>query len=125
MTGEMSCEEVTRESFPLHFAIADAFNGTVEPFDQYQGPYVLANGQRFWIINDGYYLAVYLETTHRQSEWIPPFKSTAALAGLVADAARDLSNGGGFDPDNGNAHDDAMRLVEIGEGVSSTDTPST
>ncbi len=40
MTGEMFKSEVTRENFPLMFAIADAVKGTVEPFDQYQGPYV-------------------------------------------------------------------------------------
>jgi hypothetical protein len=41
MTGEMIRSEVTREAYPLHFAIADEFGGSVEPFDQYQGPYVV------------------------------------------------------------------------------------
>ena len=40
MTGEMHPSEVTREAYPLHFAVADALGGTVHPFDQYQGPYV-------------------------------------------------------------------------------------
>ncbi len=41
MTGEMHKSEVTREAYPLHFACADAVGGTVEPFDQYQGPYIV------------------------------------------------------------------------------------
>lgn len=41
MTGEMHASEVTRENFPLHFAIAAALGGEVKPFDQYQGPYVV------------------------------------------------------------------------------------
>lgn len=41
MTGEMHESEVTRENFPLYFAIAAALGGEVKPFDQYQGPYVL------------------------------------------------------------------------------------
>ena len=40
MTGEMHRSEVTPEAYPTHFAIARALGGTVEPFDQYQGPYV-------------------------------------------------------------------------------------
>src|SRR5690242_1949320 len=41
MTGEMSKEEVTREHYPLYFAAADTVEGaTIEPFDQYQGPYI-------------------------------------------------------------------------------------
>lgn len=49
MTGEMSQSEVTRESFPLHFAIADKFGGEVLAFDQYQGPYVRTSRGKFWI----------------------------------------------------------------------------
>lgn len=41
MAGEMFESEVTREAYPLHFAIADAVKGRVRPFDQYQGPYVV------------------------------------------------------------------------------------
>lgn len=41
MTGEMSKDEVTREIYPLHFACADQIeDARVEPFDQYQGPYI-------------------------------------------------------------------------------------
>lgn len=49
MTGEMHSSEVTRESYPLHFAIADALGGEVRPFDQYQGPYVSGPKGKFWI----------------------------------------------------------------------------
>lgn len=49
MTGEMHRSEVTPEAFPLHFAIAKAMHGTVEPFDQYQGPYVMSKRGKFWI----------------------------------------------------------------------------
>ncbi len=41
MTGEMLRSDVTREAYPLHFAIARALHGRVEPFDMYQGPYVV------------------------------------------------------------------------------------
>ena len=47
MTGEMyEIDPVTGmepdgTSWPLHAAIAQAVGGTVQPFDQYQGPYVL------------------------------------------------------------------------------------
>ncbi len=41
MTGEMSRSELTREAWPLHFAIADDTGGQVMPFDQYQGPYIV------------------------------------------------------------------------------------
>ncbi len=44
MTGEMIKSDVTREAYPLHFAIADELGGSVEPFDQYQGPYVVIGG---------------------------------------------------------------------------------
>lgn len=36
----MHQSEVTREAYPLHFAVADALAGVVHAFDQYQGPYV-------------------------------------------------------------------------------------
>ena len=49
MTGEMHKSEVTREAFPTHFAIADALNGEVRPFDQYQGPYVSVFGGKLFL----------------------------------------------------------------------------
>jgi hypothetical protein len=39
MAGEMTTVE--REEWPLHFAVAEAVGGSVKPFDQYQGPYVV------------------------------------------------------------------------------------
>lgn len=42
----MSRAEVTREAYPLYFRCAEQYPGaTVEPFDQYQGPYVLVPGK--------------------------------------------------------------------------------
>ncbi len=58
MTGEMSKEEVTRDAYPMYFAAADLIpNATVEPFDQYQGPYihVPGRGQFFLISEDGHW----------------------------------------------------------------------
>ena len=54
MTGEMSKGEVTRENFPLYFAAADQVDGaTVEPFDQYQGPYIYVPGKgRYFLCTD-------------------------------------------------------------------------
>jgi len=49
MTGEMSKSEVTRESYPAFFRLKDEIrrrynvNVTVEPWDQYWGPYVLVD----------------------------------------------------------------------------------
>ena len=40
MTGEMFAHDVTPEAFPLHFAVANALDGHVKPFDVYQGPYI-------------------------------------------------------------------------------------
>lgn len=57
MTGEMSRSEVTREAYPLWFAAADQIDGaTVEPFDHYQGPYVLIPtiGRFFLFADRGY-----------------------------------------------------------------------
>jgi len=50
MAGEMTKEEVTKENFPLHFAVAKSLGGVVRPFDQYQGPYVYVPGfGKFWL----------------------------------------------------------------------------
>ena len=51
-TGEMSREDVTRETYPAHFAIADALEGTVEPFDVYQGPYIDTKYGRLFIATE-------------------------------------------------------------------------
>ena len=46
MTGEMGFIDQegldsNGEEWPLHAAIAKELNGTIKPFDQYQGPYVV------------------------------------------------------------------------------------
>ncbi len=54
MAGEMSQSEVTRESYPLLFALRDALKRRgikSEPraFDQYQGPYLrVEGGYKVW-----------------------------------------------------------------------------
>ncbi len=107
MTGEMFESDVTREAYPLHFAIADAVKGEVRPFDQYQGPYVLVGTDirlgrqpyqycpvglgvvRLWIISeDGCGGYIYNEATEKTSE---PFPLDLEFSGeLAADLARDL-----------------------------------
>ena len=74
MTGEMSKADVTREAYPIHFAIADALGGDVRPFDVYQGPYVYVpargrmRARKFWLISeDGFDARIYDEISDRQS----------------------------------------------------------
>ena len=87
MTGEMSASEVTRDNWPVHFAIADALDGEVKPFDHYQGPYVVVGDDvragsepyavapvglgvlRFWVCseNDGM-ATIYNEATDKWSK---------------------------------------------------------
>ena len=88
-TGEMTQQELDangRQEWPLHYAIADAFGGTVKPFDQYQGPYVLIGSEirgqgvyapatrmegtvRLWISSeDGVNGIVYNEDNEKQSQ---------------------------------------------------------
>jgi len=97
MTGEMFKEDVTREAYPLHFAIADALGGTVKPFDQYQGPYVCVGGDvrmgaepyavaprglgvvRLWLCSeDGGDCYVYNEANDKRSEDFPMFWNNSA-----------------------------------------------
>jgi hypothetical protein len=69
MTGEMSREEVTRENFPLYFAAADTVEGaTVEPFDQYQGPYIHVPGKGRFFLSGDYNAQWYSEQTDSLSE---------------------------------------------------------
>ena len=71
MTGEMHESEVTRETYPTYFAIADEIGGTVRPFDHYQGPYILtAKGHRLWVCmeDDSPFAVVYNERTDSKSE---------------------------------------------------------
>ena len=73
MTGEMSQADVTEEDWPLHFAIAREFGGTVQPFDKYQGPYIYIPGKgRVWVCSeDGEFATVYREATKTESEFFP------------------------------------------------------
>ena len=56
MTGEMCKADVTREAFPLHFAVKEALKRrgvSVKPFDVYQGPYIFVPGMgRFFLTGD-------------------------------------------------------------------------
>lgn len=49
MTGEMSraslAQDISEGAYALHVAAAKALSGTVQPFDQYQGPYVLIGAE--------------------------------------------------------------------------------
>ena len=84
MTGEMSKADVTKEAYPLHFAIARALKGTVHPFDMYQGPYVRTSYGQLWISEpetpenwpDGYVM-VWNERTHKASTPFWPWSKTA------------------------------------------------
>ena len=88
MAGEMSQAEVTREAYPLHFAIADEFNGEVRAFDQYQGPYVRCDVGKFWIqTDDGQWLQVYNERSEKLSNKFLDDSCNGEM--LVVEAARE------------------------------------
>lgn len=101
MTGEMSKANVTREAFPLHFAAADEINrvlglgATVEPFDVYQGPYVLVPSKgRFWLIGEYDSGQWWSERTRKVSGWF----FTDAADDVPACELLDLIQNGGHDP---------------------------
>ncbi len=105
MTGEMyQIDPITGEEpdgtiWEYHAAIAKAVGGTIEPFDQYQGPYVLVGEDvrvgvapyqhtptglgviRLWILSDDL-TRVYREDTNERSEpcFEPEDAARAALA---------------------------------------------
>jgi hypothetical protein len=112
-TGEMSQEELDangRQEWPLHYAIAEAFGGTVKPFDQYQGPYVLIGSEargsgvyapatpmagtvRLWLSSDdGMMGIVYNEENEKQSQ---PFLLNGSNAEQDAIAAAEEVLSGG------------------------------
>lgn len=101
MTGEMHESEVTPENFPIHFAVAKEFEGTVHPFDQYQGPYLVVPGphagNRFFLhTDDGVFACWFDESLEKFSS---PFTATddpEHMAAAVA-AFRDLLAGNGTD----------------------------
>lgn len=110
MTGEMRREEVTPEAYPIHFAIAKEFGGTVEPFDHYQGPYVVIGGDvrlgdepyavavqglgvvRLWLCtDDGAFGSIYNEANEAQSDEFPLYTRDPEEAKRYAiDAAREV-----------------------------------
>lgn len=92
MTGEMHHSEVTKDAWPLHFAIAKALKGTVHPFDQYQGPYVLTAGGKFWVTSDDGHLAqVYNEHADKVSAPFSPWhRSNAVNCRRAVQAARQV-----------------------------------
>jgi hypothetical protein len=79
--------DCTRDNYPVHHAVADALGGTVRPFDQYQGPYVVVGPDvragsepyavaprglgvvRLWLCDDGEgRVTVFNEATERESD---------------------------------------------------------
>jgi hypothetical protein len=96
MTGEMSRDEVTRESYPLHFALGDKLGGTVRPFDQYQGPFLSSPRGVFWLISgDGYHCRWYEGNGSLVSESFAYDDSDGAAA-----AGEALAGGIGFPVDD-------------------------
>ncbi len=136
-TGEMTQSELDatgRDEWPLHYAIADALGGTVKPFDQYQGPYVLIGEDirqgrepyqvaprglgvvRLWISSDdGVGGVVYNEENERQSE---PFLLNGPQAENDAIAAAEEVLGTG-------APQDKMTPEDISGKESSATAPKT
>jgi len=88
MTGEMSQADVTEEAWPIHFAIAKEFGGTVRPFDVYQGPYIyIPSKGRVWVCSeDGVFATVYRETTETSSEEFPCYLDNLETALIAARA---------------------------------------
>jgi hypothetical protein len=85
MAGEMNQSEVTRENFPMHFAIADEFEGEVHAFDQYQGPYVLSEGNKFWIVsNDDDTISIYNDRNEKVSEGFWPWWKDDETSNILA-----------------------------------------
>jgi hypothetical protein len=95
MTGEMSKQDVTRDAYPLHFAIARALNGRVEPFDVYRGPYIRIGHDRIWIADHEKltnYAVIWNETTGETSSMFWPHGDLAeAHACYAAVKVCDLS----------------------------------
>ena len=89
MTGEMHESEVTRENFPLHFAIADALGGEVKPFDQYQGPYILTKRGCLWLSTDDGAMATLFNEASGQSSAEFPLWGPDEVA-LAVGAARSV-----------------------------------
>ncbi len=110
MTGEMAWikqngEDSNGEEWAVHAAVARAVGGRLEPFDVYQGPYIVVGPDsrvgerpyqlnlpgplRLWLqmIDDGFG-CIYREDTEAQSPPFPVFGSDAES--LAVEAARKL-----------------------------------
>ena len=81
MTGEMSRADVTEEAWPVHFAIAREFGGTVRLSDKYQEPYVHIPGKGVVQIHtkDGVFATVYREATKAQVEFCPYYSDDTEM----------------------------------------------
>jgi len=103
MTGEMSYInpntgiDSNGEEWPLHLAIAKAVNGTLKPFDNYQGPYIVVGKDlrvgnspydmpvqhlgiiRLWVIDDG---TIYREDNDQTANFFPYDEMSACEAAL-------------------------------------------
>ena len=91
MTGEMNKADVTRDAFPLHFAIARALRGTVLPFDVYQGPYVRTAHGRLWLCSNGGATTVYNEDRGTLS--LPFWPYGLGATRRACKAAREVASG--------------------------------
>lgn len=87
MTGEMCNADVTREEYPIHFAVADAIGGTVDPFDVYQGPYIAApDGVRLFIFShDGCTAQLWNEQNRAESSEFPAYDDLDWAVDLISE----------------------------------------
>lgn len=103
MTGETHETELTAENFPIHFAVAKEFEGTVHLFEQYpaQGPFIMVPGPhagtRFFLHSavDGIVVCWFDEDLHKYSS---PFVSSIFAPTdleMAIEAFRDLLAGNG------------------------------
>jgi hypothetical protein len=119
MTGEMSV--VTKEAYPLHFAVVERFGGSVHPFDTYQGPYIsyktnVGYARFFLVTDDGVFANWYNETSFRYS---PTFTATDDADDLTraVEAFRVLAMTGGSetperaDRDEDDTHDGLLQSL--------------
>jgi hypothetical protein len=115
MAGEMSRADLTPEAFPLHFAVAVALSGSVEPFDVYQGPYVRLPAHKLWLVDseaDPGFVFWYDEKTDSYSDGFLPYQSDSDA--FAVQAAKLLVEHGGTPK----AEFDAERTTvsDIGDG---------
>jgi len=93
MAGEMSQADVTREEFPMYFAISDWCQGEVIAFDVYQGPYVRSKLGKFWIVgHESGECTVYNERNGKESApfW-PHWKDDETANTFAVSAAQEVA----------------------------------